>query len=145
MAVDNLHIMKSMAGIGEYRRKTRNEKRRRLKLLSYNIQVGISTNRHFDYIAQSWKHFIPHTARHENLKSIARLIQGFDIVGLQELDIPHALRRGAPAGDTATRSPSFASPVAPGGIAISRLSCFLSTGSIRPPPFGSARNTPSTR
>jgi len=86
MVEDNMNIMKSMAGIGEYHRRTRNDKRRRLKLLSYNIQVGISTNRHFDYIAQSWKHFIPHTARHENLKSIARLIQDFDIVGLQELD-----------------------------------------------------------
>lgn len=83
---DGMHTMKPIADIGEHHRKTRHDKRRRLKLLSYNIQVGISTSRHFDYIAQSWKHFIPHTGRHENLKSIARLIRNFDIVGLQELD-----------------------------------------------------------
>lgn len=81
-----MHTLKSTADTGEHQRKPRGDKRRRIKLLSYNIQVGISTNRKFDYIAQSWKHFIPHPARHENLKSIARLIRDFDIVGLQELD-----------------------------------------------------------
>lgn len=81
-----MHTMKQPAGMGEHQSKTRDDNRRRLKLLSYNIQVGISTNRHLDYVAQSWKHFIPHNARHENLKSIAGLIRGFDIVGLQELD-----------------------------------------------------------
>jgi len=81
-----MHTMKQPAGMGANQSKNRNDKCRRLKLLSYNIQVGISTNRHFDYIAQSWKHIIPHTGRHENLRSIARLIRDFDIVGLQELD-----------------------------------------------------------
>lgn len=81
-----MHIMKPKAGTGGYCRRVQSGNRRELKLLSYNIQVGISTNRRFDYITNSWKHFIPHTGRHENLKSIARLIRDFDIVGLQELD-----------------------------------------------------------
>lgn len=81
-----MHIMKPTAGMGGHCRRDHTANRGRLKLLSYNIQVGISTSRHFDYIAHSWKHFIPHTGRHENLKSIARLIRDFDIVGLQELD-----------------------------------------------------------
>ena len=45
----------------------------------------------------------------------------------------------------ATRSPSTAPSVAPGGMASSRPSCFLSTGESRPPPPGSARKMPSTR
>jgi len=61
-------------------------RRIRLKLLSYNIQVGIMTKRRFDYIAHGWKHLIPHTRRSDNLKSIASLIREYDIVGLQELD-----------------------------------------------------------
>lgn len=81
-----MHITKPKTGVGEHHRRTRNDNRKRLKLLSYNIQVGISTTRRFDYIAHSWKHFIPHSGRHENLMSIARLIRDFDIVGLQELD-----------------------------------------------------------
>ena len=54
-------------------------------------------------------------------------------------------RRPCRVSSTATRSPSFASAVAPGGIVSSRPSCFLSIGSSRPPPFGSRRNTPSWR
>ena len=38
-----------------------------------------------------------------------------------------------------------ASAVAPGGMSSSRPSCFLSTGTSRPPPFGSARKMPSWR
>ena len=46
---------------------------------------------------------------------------------------------------TATRSPSCASIVAPAGISISRPASRLLTGTSRPPPFGSARNTPIWR
>jgi endonuclease/exonuclease/phosphatase family metal-dependent hydrolase len=57
-----------------------------IRILSYNVQVGISTKKHMDYLTSSWKHFMPHTKRAENLKRLAKLISGFDIVGLQELD-----------------------------------------------------------
>ena len=46
---------------------------------------------------------------------------------------------------TAIRSPSCASLVASRGIVSSLPSCFLSTGTSRPPPPGSARKMPSAR
>ncbi|HEY9162323.1 MAG TPA: endonuclease/exonuclease/phosphatase family protein [Desulfomonilia bacterium] len=57
-----------------------------IRLLSYNFQVGISTNKSMDYFTSSWKHFMPHTRRIENMKRLARFIRDYDIVGLQELD-----------------------------------------------------------
>lgn len=57
-----------------------------IRMLSYNVQFGINAVKNMDYFTNSWKHFIPHSRRIENLKRIARLIEDFDIVGLQELD-----------------------------------------------------------
>lgn len=59
---------------------------RRLRLLSYNIQAGIATSKYRHYLTHSWKHVLPYPERLENLDRIARLIHGFDIVGLQETD-----------------------------------------------------------
>ncbi|MBI5782219.1 MAG: endonuclease/exonuclease/phosphatase family protein [Gammaproteobacteria bacterium] len=59
---------------------------RRLKLLSYNIQAGIATNGYRHYLTHSWKHVLPCPKRLDNLDRIARLLGGFDIVGLQEAD-----------------------------------------------------------
>jgi len=58
----------------------------KLRLLSYNVQVGISTRRPHHYVLHSWKHLIPHDQRLINLEKVASLIQGFDIIGLQEVD-----------------------------------------------------------
>ena len=58
----------------------------RLRLLSYNIQVGIIYSRYRHYLTRSWKHVLPFQGRQENLDSIAGFISGFDIVGLQEVD-----------------------------------------------------------
>jgi endonuclease/exonuclease/phosphatase family metal-dependent hydrolase len=58
----------------------------RIRLLSYNIQAGISTGRYRHYITHSWKHVLPHAQRFSNLDRIARLISDYDIVGLQEVD-----------------------------------------------------------
>lgn len=58
----------------------------RLRLLSYNIQVGIETKRAHHYFLHGWKHFIPHTRRFRNLDRVAEQIQGYDVVGLQEVD-----------------------------------------------------------
>lgn len=58
----------------------------RLRILSYNIQTGISTTRYRHYLTQSWKHVLPHGERFQNLDRIAKLASEFDIVGLQEVD-----------------------------------------------------------
>jgi hypothetical protein len=57
-----------------------------IRLLSYNVQAGISTARYRHYITHSWKHVLPHAQRFSNLDRIARLVKDYDIVGLQELD-----------------------------------------------------------
>jgi len=57
-----------------------------LRLLSYNIQVGINTSRYRHYLTHSWKHLLPHTQRSQNLDQIAHAIRSFDIVALQEVD-----------------------------------------------------------
>ncbi len=57
-----------------------------LRILSYNLQVGIKTSRPHHYITGSWKHFIPHTQRLRNLDSAISFIERYDIVGLQETD-----------------------------------------------------------
>ena len=58
----------------------------RIRLLSYNVQAGISTGRYRHYITRSWKHVLPHAQRFSNLDRIARLVKDYDIIGLQELD-----------------------------------------------------------
>ena len=58
----------------------------RIRLLSYNVQAGISTARYRHYITHSWKHVLPHAQRFSNLDRVARLVKDYDIVGLQELD-----------------------------------------------------------
>ena len=58
----------------------------RLRLLSYNIQAGITTSRYHHYLTHSWKHVLPHAQRLDNLDRIARIVRDFDIVGLQEVD-----------------------------------------------------------
>ncbi len=59
---------------------------RRLRLLSYNIQVGIRAVSYRDYLTKSWRHVLPHSRLYENLSHIARAISDFDIVALQEVD-----------------------------------------------------------
>ena len=58
----------------------------RLKLLSYNIQVGIASTRPHHYVTQSWKHLLPHAKQFENLDQISDIVSDYDIVGLQEVD-----------------------------------------------------------
>lgn len=59
---------------------------RRLRLLSYNIQAGISTRRYHHYVTGSWKHLLNHPRRQQNLDRIASLLHEYDLVGLQEAD-----------------------------------------------------------
>ena len=57
-----------------------------LKLLTFNIQTGITTRRFRHYVTKGWKHVLPHEARVHNLRRIADLVAGYDFVGLQEVD-----------------------------------------------------------
>ena len=60
--------------------------RARLKLLSYNIQMGISTNTYRQYLTHSWKHIVPHPQRFSNLDRMASMLSSYDLVGIQEAD-----------------------------------------------------------
>lgn len=58
----------------------------RLRLLSFNIQVGIRTERFHHYLTRSWQHLLPHPGRALNLQRIGTLLEGYDLVALQEVD-----------------------------------------------------------
>lgn len=57
-----------------------------LKVLSYNIQVGVDTSQYRHYLTKSWKHLLPHRMRLQNLDRIAHLLREYDLVALQEVD-----------------------------------------------------------
>jgi len=57
-----------------------------LRILSYNLQVGIKTSRPSQYFTGSWKHLIPHSQRLINLDDTIHFLESYDIVGLQETD-----------------------------------------------------------
>jgi len=59
---------------------------RTLRILSYNLQVGIKTSHPSHYLTGSWKHLIPHTQRLSNLDDTISFLEMYDIVGLQETD-----------------------------------------------------------
>ena len=58
----------------------------RLKLLSYNIQIGISTRTYRQYLTHSWKHIVHHPQRFTNLDRIASMLSSYDLVGIMEAD-----------------------------------------------------------
>jgi endonuclease/exonuclease/phosphatase family metal-dependent hydrolase len=58
----------------------------RLRLLSYNIQAGLSTGKYAHYVTRSWQHVVPVPSRMENLDGIGNMLHDYDIVGLQEVD-----------------------------------------------------------
>ncbi len=57
-----------------------------LRLLSYNIQSGLTTRTYSQYFTRSWKHLVPVPSRMSNLDGIARVLADYDLVGLQEVD-----------------------------------------------------------
>ena len=67
--------------------------KRRLRLLSANIQAGSSTRRYSDYVTRSWSHALPTGNKRGSLDTIAKMAGEHDIVGLQEAD-PGSLRSG---------------------------------------------------
>jgi endonuclease/exonuclease/phosphatase family metal-dependent hydrolase len=62
------------------------DRRRKIRLLSFNIQAGTATARYHHYVTHSWRQVLPHTQRVENLDAIAGLVAPFDMVALQEVD-----------------------------------------------------------
>jgi len=58
----------------------------RLKILSYNVQVGIKTSRPRHYLTGSWRHVLPCAKRLNNLDLAAQVMREHDIVGVQEVD-----------------------------------------------------------
>lgn len=58
----------------------------RLRLLSFNIQVGNSTERYRHYLTRGWQHLLPHNGRAGNLQKIGTLLNDYDLVALQEAD-----------------------------------------------------------
>lgn len=62
------------------------EPHRHIRLLTFNIQVGINTASYRHYLTRSWQHFLPHKNRIENLDRIASLLSNYDVVALQECD-----------------------------------------------------------
>lgn len=60
---------------------------RPLKILTYNIQTGISIYRYMHYLTKSWQYVFPTSRRLDNLNKISELIQDYDIVALQEAEI----------------------------------------------------------
>ena len=57
-----------------------------LRLMSFNIQVGMQTRTYHQYFTRGWRHLLPDPGRLPNLRRIADLVGEFDLVGLQELD-----------------------------------------------------------
>lgn len=58
----------------------------RLRLLSFNMQVGITTSAYQHYLTRCWKHLVSHKERYSNLEKIGFLLNDYDVVALQEAD-----------------------------------------------------------
>nr|WP_245682246.1 endonuclease/exonuclease/phosphatase family protein [Halomonas gudaonensis] len=58
----------------------------RLRLLTFNLQVGIQTSAYHHYLTRSWQHLLPHPRRQRRLDMISEVLSRFDMVGLQEVD-----------------------------------------------------------
>ena len=67
-------------------KQTKPSGKKRLRLLTYNVQVGIPSKKFHHYLTNSWKHFLPFSKRKDNLDQISEFISDFDIVGMLELD-----------------------------------------------------------
>ena len=58
-----------------------------MKFLSYNIQAGIGTRGTADYIFKAHHQFIDTARKRKTLRNIGKLLRGYDIVCLQEVDL----------------------------------------------------------
>lgn len=58
----------------------------RLRVLSYNIQVGLQTGHYGHYLTRAWRHALPAPGMHRTLDRIAEVLRDYDFVALQEAD-----------------------------------------------------------
>jgi endonuclease/exonuclease/phosphatase family metal-dependent hydrolase len=59
---------------------------RRLKLLSYNIHVGVRPEHYGHYLTRAWRHALPGEGMHATLDAMAELMRDYDFVAVQEAD-----------------------------------------------------------
>lgn len=57
-----------------------------LRLLCFNMQVGIQTQRYHHYVTRCWQHLLPYAKRNNHLQLMARVFEDYDVVALQEAD-----------------------------------------------------------
>lgn len=57
-----------------------------LRLLTFNVQAGIGSQRYSDYVTGSWKHLVAHSRSLQNIELMANVVRHFDVVALQEVD-----------------------------------------------------------
>lgn len=62
------------------------DRSRHLRLLTYNMQVGIRTRQPRDYLTQSWRHMLPARTRTRHLEPMAQMLRDHDLVAIQESD-----------------------------------------------------------
>lgn len=58
----------------------------RLRLLSYNMQVGIAMRHYGHYLTGAWRHALPHRGARASLDRMSEMLQGYDFVAIQEAD-----------------------------------------------------------
>ena len=58
----------------------------RVRLLSFNIQSGIRTERYREYVTRGWRQFVHDVDRPDNLDRIGAMLADYDLVALQEVD-----------------------------------------------------------
>jgi endonuclease/exonuclease/phosphatase family metal-dependent hydrolase len=57
-----------------------------IEVVSFNIQVGLSTARHSDYLTKGWRHVTPARSVPAGLALAANALRGYDFVAVQEAD-----------------------------------------------------------
>lgn len=58
----------------------------RIRLLTYNIHVGVGTSTSRHYLTRAWRHALPGPGMRGTLDRMAELMQDYDIVAVQEAD-----------------------------------------------------------
>lgn len=58
----------------------------RIRMLSFNIQSGIPTQRYHEYVTGGWRQVMHDPGRPFNLERIGAMLADYDLVGLQEVD-----------------------------------------------------------
>lgn len=58
----------------------------RIRLLTYNIHVGLGTSKSHHYLTRAWRHALPGPGMRATLDSMAEVMKAYDIVAIQEAD-----------------------------------------------------------